>query len=184
MGSEDTLNAVRARRTSTHPFLGFGSRHSVAWWTDPDQAEAVALDALAYDGRGCMTPTAIYTPIEDGPELLAAAMKRIKVRFPTGRVYPAEAAFLRRRKMLANVTGRVVGDVLVLPPHLADATPTPGMATLHHGPMPELDPNAISCVGTDGGPVPNIRTVPLGTMQAPDLDRTHDGVRWTRWPER
>lgn len=182
MGSDDTVAAVHASLPHPERLLAFGSRHSVAWWTDPDSASRLALDLVLYDGRGCMSPTAVYSPLPDAAELLDDAIRRVRFALPLGTVHPAEAAWIRERSALAKVLGRVVGRVLELPAEHARARATPGVAVLHpvatldEVPLPSM---GISVLGTDADVAPSgIRTVPLGRMQRPTLQRLHDGVPW------
>ncbi|MCA9571913.1 MAG: hypothetical protein KC656_28945, partial [Myxococcales bacterium] len=90
MGSDATVEAVRAALPDPSRLLAFGSRHSLAWWTDPTHAVDLALDRVLYDGRGCMAPTGIFSPIPDAAERLAEALERARAVVPLGTVHPSE----------------------------------------------------------------------------------------------
>ena len=99
MGSDAT---VRTLQSSCADVLGFGSRFSVAWWTNPASADALATDLALHDGRGCMSPVAIFSPLPDAAERLTAAMERAQQRLPRGSLSPAEGALIRERGALAR----------------------------------------------------------------------------------
>lgn len=182
MGSDATVEAVRAALDAPERLLAFGTRHSVAWFTDPMRAEWLALDTVLYDGRGCMSPCAVYSPIASAADLLANELAQAREVLPLGTVHPEEAAWIRERRMLAKVTGRVVSEhVIELPPEHASPRPTPGVVTVHpvgrFDDVP-IDPDRLSVLGSDRETRDDVRTVPLGRMQRPALDRLHDGVAW------
>ena len=190
MGSDATLDAIRATLTDEQRLVGFGTRISVAFWTDPQQADALALDLALYDGRGCMSPVAVFTPLPDAVELLAAAMERAEARWPCGALRPGEAAAVRSQRALARVLGAERSGpgwaVHQLPVDRFDvARAFPRVAVLHPADrqafLDTIQPwnGRLSTVGTDTRlEVRDARVCPLGRMQRPPLERRHDGVDW------
>ena len=182
MGSDETVAAVQAALPHPERLLAFGSRHSLAWWTDPEQAAQVALDHVLYDGRGCMAPTGVFTALPDGADRLAAALQVLREGVPLGSLHDAEHAWARERRALARVVGRELGPyVLELPAGLWTPRAIPGVAQVYRADRLEdlpLEVDRISVLGTDREQVPGVRCEPLGRMQRPPLDRLHDGVRW------
>jgi hypothetical protein len=190
MGSDATLAAVRSTLTDAQRLVGFGTRFSVALWTDPAHADAVALDLAMYDGRGCMSPVAILTPIPDAVDRLATAMQRAEDRWPCGALAPGEAARIRSQSAVARVLGAErTGPgwaVQQLPLDRFDPSRAlPRVAVLH--PADEAAFRAalrswiphLSTVGSDVPlAIPGVRVCPLGQMQRPPLVRLHDGVDW------
>lgn len=189
MGSDATLAALRAE-LAPGVLLGFGHRFSVAWWTDPAQADALALDLALFDGRGCMSPVAVFSPIPDAGVRLAAALDRVEARLPRGAVRPAEAARIRERVALARVLGAArIGSasaVLELPIDRFEPTGLPRVVPVHAcdraGFVSAIRHVAheLSTIGTDETVGLGVRESPLGWMQRPPLDRLHDGVDWLR----
>ncbi len=190
MGSNATLKAIREALADHQHLVGFGERFSVAFWSDPARADALALDLALYDGRGCMSPVAIFSPIPDALDLLADAMQRAEDRWPCGALAPGEAARIRSRQALAQVVGSHRSGtgwaVHQLPVDRFDpAAALPRVAVLH-----EADQDAflrvvqpsfsrLSTVGSDAPlAIPDVRVCALGAMQRPPIDRLHDGVNW------
>ena len=141
-GRDDTLRAIRARCGAETRFVPFGHRASVGWLDtaacaalDAPRADAIARDALLYDGEGCLSLHALFAEAQGEPlarvaALLAAACERISLEFPSGTVPPARAAAAAQSRGLAAFraaagTGAVYrgGDatIVVDPPH--DETP-------------------------------------------------------------
>lgn len=188
MGSDATLAGLQTGLGER--LLGFGHRFSVAWWEDPAHAEDLALDLALYDGRGCMSPVAVFSPIPDAAARLADAMAALEVRLPRGRLTPAEGASVRERTALARVLGRAtVGPawaVLELPVERFTPAGLPRVATVHTASFPAflaaIEPFApsLSVLGTDRPTGLTVRECALGRMQLPPLDRLHDGVDWLR----
>lgn len=186
MGSDATIAALREQVGDR--LLGFGARYSVAWWSDPARAHDLAWDLILHDGRGCMSPTAIFSPLPDAASLLHQALTELAV--PRGPLAPIEAARIRERVALARVLGEAhLGTdhaVIGLPASHAAATGFPRLAVIHPASSPQelldrLPSQRLSVIGTDS-PLPHTphRTAELGTMQKPPLDRLHDGVDWLR----
>lgn len=185
MGSDATISSIRSVLPNPSVLLGFGHRFSVAWWKDPDHAEDLALDLAMYDGRGCMSPVSVYSPLPDAGPRLADAMRRVARVLPLGTISGLEAARARERRARATVLGRVHDSVCELPL----AGPSPGLCrtpVLHRcdrsaflqAIAPHLD--HLSSIGTDENLPVSTRQCALGQMQRPPLDRLHDGVDWVR----
>src|SRR5690606_28659711 len=117
MGRDETLGVIRRRTKPGARFVGHGSAWSLAWATR--DLRALAADLALHDGRGCMSPAVVFSPLPDAAERLAEALRLAQSRWPRGAVEAAEAAAIRSRRALARVLGRVVevegGCVHVLP---------------------------------------------------------------------
>jgi len=189
MGSDQTLRAIEARLRPHQRLLGFGHRYSLAYWSDPALADAVALDLALYDGRGCMSPLGVFSPLPDAPKLLATAMERLQQRLPRGELGPIEGARIRERDSLTRVLGSALSGpdwaVHTLP---ASRFPTPALpraAVLHPADFNHFRAVVaahlphLSTLGTDTSiEAPGVRVCALGEMQRPPLHREHDGVDW------
>ncbi len=195
-GSDESLAALEGAlpkaapaglRASLH-----GHRASFAVVSgDPAWADALAWDAVLHDGRGCMSPHAVFCLGDTGPlsAALAQALERLHSEVPPGPLAPWQGSEWRRRCGLARVLGSsLAGDrwaVNTLPPREVGLGPLPRMLTVHPiqglealqglSQLPlstcatDLDPADISQLG-----FPRICTP--GNMQRPPLDRHHDGV--------
>lgn len=194
MGSDATVAEIGAEAGAARTLL-FGSRFSVAWLTELASVDALAADAALYDGRGCMSPVAVATPLplDVVCERLAEAMAAAESRWPRGETSPLESAAIRTRRAVARATGAVREGhgwaVLALPPARFVPSPLPRVIAVHA--LPDrgafaawLAPwsAALSTVGTDdpGLVVAGARVCALGQMQRPPLARLHDGVDWLR----
>lgn len=210
MGSDDTVVAVRSAAPARARVLAHGHRFSAAWVTgralpaDPRVPEGcgdpwgrVAADAALHDGRGCLSPAVVFTPLPlaEACDALADALARAEARWPIGRVAPDEGAAIRTRRALARVAGLVregpgwsvhglPADRLVpvaLPRSLAVVS-APDAAAAAATLAPWAD--ALSTIGTDdaddAAPLAAIapRLCPIGRMQRPPLRRSHDGEDW------
>lgn len=195
MASDETLSALRAALPPSTPLLGFGHRVSAAWWPasappTPADADALARDLAAHDGRGCMTPGVLLT---DGDplalaEALAPAMARAEARWPRGALTDHEGAALRARAALARAAGRCVdgpGCALhVLPAALATPDALPRALTLARVPDEDaaaawLAAHPLSTLVAPAGARHGLRAprvCPLGEAQRPPLLRWHDGI--------
>lgn len=103
-GSDETIRELRARVPIDRPFVAHGHKFSVAAVGReaelPAAAEALALDAALWDGRGCLSPAYVF--VEDAPagraeafaEALAAALERSAHALPRGTLADAERAWL------------------------------------------------------------------------------------------
>jgi hypothetical protein len=193
MGSDATIAAIRSALPPAAPFLGFGHRFSVGLATSEASLEAFAGDAALHDGRGCLSPVAVFTTLDPRKALegLADVMADAERRLPRGVVDPAEAARIRHREALARVVGAVrrgeAWSIHQMPAERFAPEALPRSPLL----IPVADPDearaailpwwgALSTVGTDTaldwGPGP--RFCRPGEMQRPPLRRLHDGVDW------
>lgn len=96
-GRDETMRAIRKQCAANARFIPFGHRTSVCYIPREalayeaeayDAARAAALDALLYDGDGCLSPHAIFTQRGGAlsPEVFAASFARacdeISAAFP------------------------------------------------------------------------------------------------------
>jgi hypothetical protein len=193
MGSDATIDRLRATLPPATHLLGFGHRFSVAWWTQLDQADALAADLAAYDTRGCLSPAAIFTPLpltDAGPRL-AEALACAEATWPRGAPSAIEAAHARTRRTVARAVGQTwEGDgwaVWGFPLALLEPVTPRRTASLYPAARLEDALTALtpwrpwlSSIGTDVAhpPLDPLRVCALGTLQRPPLDRLHDGLRW------
>jgi hypothetical protein len=143
-GGDEALRAIRAQLAPQARFVPFGHRTSIAFIpaaalgdveTAREHARAAALDALLYDGDGCLSLHALF--VERGgavaPEAFAALVaegaEALAARFPPPEA-PEGALSLRYRKRLAfreaNGAGRVLlagGAVIAFDPPRDEAPP-------------------------------------------------------------
>lgn len=188
MGSDATLDALRAALPDPSRLLGFGHRWSVAFWSDPTHAEALALDLALYDGRGCMSPLAVFSPLPDAGGRLADALASVSARLPRGSLSAGEHARVRERIALARVLGRswvgAYGAVCELPADRFVPDGLPRCVVVHPASHAEALERIrahvprLAVLGTDRPFGLDAREVSLGAMQRPPLDRLHDGVPW------
>ena len=190
MGSDDTVSQVRSSMPATARVLGFGHRFSAAWSLWGEDPTPLAADLAAHDGRGCMTPAVVFTDDLRQGEALAVAMAEAEARWPRGVITDAESAALRGREALARVTGRVwTGpgwSVHALPAARWSPVSLPRSAQLvvtsdaHALLAPWSD--ALSTLGstTPRHAPPHVRLAAPGQLQAPPVERHHDGVDWLR----
>jgi hypothetical protein len=124
-GRDDTLRTIRANLPGPTRFLGFGHRTSVGYVTRGSLAgeavakrcaRAAALDALLYDGDGCLSLHALFVE-RDGsldPErfaqIVSEACDEIAVEFPAG-VRPNDPRFELYRKRMHFRAAQGVGAV-------------------------------------------------------------------------
>ena len=211
MGSDETVRQVRAAAPKGALVHGHGHAWSCAWVTGqplpPDRRVPagftspwgrIAADAALFDGRGCLSPAVIFTPLplERALDPLAEAMQAAAERWPVGVVHPSEAALERQRRAHTRVVGtrrRGEGWALhgVSAAHVSPIALPRSVAVVS---VPSLDQavecagrwgRALSTVGTDDPSsaaawfeIGATRVCALGRMQRPPLDRVHDGVRW------
>jgi len=122
MGTDDTVEGIRATLPARARLLPHGHRFSAAWIVDdpspvdprvPEGFDSsfagVAADAALHDGRGCYSPVAVLTrlPLDEAVDRLVKSMERADKRWPVGTVSPAEHAAIRARRALARVVGVV-----------------------------------------------------------------------------
>jgi hypothetical protein len=212
MGSDETVREIGGSLPDSTRFLPHGTKFSVAWVTgveaeaDPripraftDTWGRVAADAALYDGRGCLSPSIVFTslPAPVAADALMAAMDRAAI-WPGGEISAAEGAAIRHRGALAKALGTslssVGGSVHAIPAERAIPAGLPRSIVLCE--MPDARAAAaalsrwsayLSTVGTDDPGSAAIfaaagasRVCPLGRMQRPDVVRIHDGRDWTQ----
>jgi hypothetical protein len=114
-GSDETVTAIRARVPVHARFVAHGHKLSAAVVgrdADPTRAaDALALDAALYDGRGCLSPA--YAFVEDVPagragafaRELARALERISGELPRGPLAPAEQVALQSLRAASAARG-------------------------------------------------------------------------------
>jgi hypothetical protein len=105
-GSNETITAVQHRAPKNLPFLGFGAKFGIAVVDrlDASTAQELAADLALYDGRGCMSPAAIFAREVDIPAV-EAALERAERWLPRGVVHPDEAMHTRRNLLAARSNG-------------------------------------------------------------------------------
>lgn len=182
-----------ASANPTVPVEQYGHRFSVAWVAGDAVAAAgpLAIDLVRYDGRGCMAPTAVFTPgdPDELAEAIAGQLQELEQRFPRGAVDPSLGPEWRRRLGLARVVGSSwTGSewaVTVTPPKYFTPAALPRMVNIH--PASSIDELRailapwrpwLSTLGTDadGISIDGVhRVCRLGWMQAPSIPRHHDG---------
>lgn len=185
-GSAETIAEITGR--SRIPVLGFGPRFGIAQLATlgAREAEGVALDHVLYDGRGCMSPAAVF--VHGGVDLdaMASAMAHAQVVWPRGEVSPAEAVEMRALSMLARVEGRMSGGadwlVVELPACHFRPRGLPRAVVIHRADRAEVV-RTLAPWGAQLGTVAGLacptalRECAVGEMQTPRGDRlTHDGV--------
>ena len=204
MGSDASMASIAAALPPETRFEPHGHRFSVAWvsghpleadpWVPDDFADpygSIAADAALHDGRGCLSPIAVFTAAPDAADRLAEAMARAELRWPRGRVSDLEHASIRARGALASVVGDVRSaaswSVHVLPGEHWEPIALPrSVALVQVANRAEAEAllaphrDALSTVGTDASWPAGPRTCRLGRMQRPHLARLHDGVDWLR----
>ncbi|MBN2798686.1 MAG: hypothetical protein JXX28_06005 [Deltaproteobacteria bacterium] len=213
MASDQTLAQLRQQLAPSVRFLPHGHRFSVAWVTgaalppDPlipaefqDPWGRVAADAALHDGRGCLSPVVVFTPLplSEAADALGEAMARAEARWPRGRIEPAEAARARALRAHARVGGAlregpgwaVHGLPLAAwsPAALPRGVALVQVAGLEQA-LAALGPwaGALSTVSTDDPrSAPRwvdagaTRVCATGRSQRPPLVRPHDGEDWLR----
>jgi hypothetical protein len=155
-------------------------------------AAGLALDAALYDGRGCMSPAAVFC-LGDAEALqraLALALAAIARDLPRGTIDPAVGPEWRRRCGLARIVGRCAeGEgwaAPLLPADYALASPLPRMLPVHPlrdlsqlAPLAALPLSSCATNLPDPGPLITLgfdRICAPGALQAPPVGRPHDGV--------
>lgn len=194
MGSDEAMDALRARLAPGVVARLFGHRFSVAW-AGPGDLDAVAEACWPFDGRGCFSPQVVFTPspLAEVVPALAGALARAEGRWPRGRIGAAEGARIRARGALARVVGveargaRHAVHGLPAGHWVPEGLPRcPAVVTVpDRGAAAEvLAPWSrwLSSVGDAGGAawfpdraVP-VRVCPPEALQRPPVDRVHDGV--------
>jgi Acyl-CoA reductase (LuxC) len=196
-GRDETIALVRASARRGAAICGHGAGLGVVVLTQAaqidDAAMRIALDVVAFDQRGCLSPRVVLVEgnLAQGTrvaEALHRELAGLANLVPRGRLDPNEREQARRWTDTVSFAGRTwqgsdhvvglgpEGEPLMLPPvgrhvHVANARSLENARSL-------LDPTArfIVAVGTDDPErvrhcVPgHARLSPLGAMQRPPLD--------------
>lgn len=185
-GKAETVRAVRQRCPPGVIFLGFGPRFGVSVVDAPTRE--LVQDYALYDGRGCMSPAAVFARNVD-LDALAGWMAEAEAQLPRGEVDPVEAAAIRGRVLLARAVGqrRSGPGWAVLQMPIAQFSPEalPRVLVVH----PFVDVEEVraavapwrSLLGTVATNLPGLylgapRMCAPGRMQLPPMGRNHDGV--------
>jgi hypothetical protein len=213
-GGDDAVNALLSRSRFPTRFYGYGHRVSFAV-IGPGSfggpagidraAEAVALDASAYDQRGCMSPHCVFvstdapwTPAEFAARLAERGFPSVEEWLPRGQLSADVSAAILQARGVAEFTAKAFPgeQSLVTLQTRPDFLPSPGGRTLHVIPYETQDAllhairplaGAISTVGLAidqrlEGPLTHElgrlgarRIARIGRMQRPIWLRHHDG---------
>lgn len=214
-GGDPAVNALMSHCRFPTRFHGYGHRVSFAVIgpRSDDLAELaldrvvedLALDASAYDQRGCMSPHCVFVsraarwrPEDVAQRLAEHGFPTVARRLPRGRVPIDVAAAVQQARGVGAFTGRAIPteQALVILHDDPAFRPSPGARTLHVVPydseedlLRELEPVAgsISTVGLMYPPTRELeftarlgrlgalRICRLGRMQRPIWLRDHDG---------
>ena len=199
MGRDETIRDIGKPLPNTTRYVGLGDRFSVAWVDGDTPWERLAQDIVLHDTRGCMSPTAIFTPLPLRPacEALQQALDCAAQTLPSGEVMPFEAAAIRARRQLAEATTGVAlasehGEVHGLRITLQPPAALPRCVAVYHVSTPQAMADALASsserLSTVGAPkashaffeaaFPRVRVCDVGDMQRPPLQRLHDGLDW------
>ncbi len=191
MGSDETVAEIR-KSYPNKPVLGFGHKFSIAWMVGDDWTR-LAEDVALHDGRGCLSPSVVFTPRSDGVERLSDVLAAAQRAWPVGQVTPAEGAAIRARSALARLLGEARkgagGSVHRLPVSHIDPAALPRAPLLVQVDSPVAANRALaawapwlSSVATDDSTVrawPGAsRVCAPGQLQRPPIPRLWDGHRW------
>jgi hypothetical protein len=213
-GGDEALRAIRARLAPQARFVPFGHRTSIGYLpagalgdveSAREHARGAALDALLYDGEGCLSLHALF--VERGgavtPEafaaLVAEAAQALAARFPPASSEPAASVLYRKRLAFreANGAGRVLlagGAVIAFDPPRDEPPPlhartlgiyavegTAEIAAYLRALRLPLEALALPAgPATDGAialatAAGVARIAPLGRLQTPPLGGEHGG---------
>ncbi|MEL6181127.1 MAG: acyl-CoA reductase, partial [Myxococcota bacterium] len=202
-----------ARRSRSIPCVVFGPGESVAvvpaeqGEPSEDVLDDLALDVVAYDQLGCLSPTALWVEQGHGEawaEGLAHALDMSAVHMPRGEVPDDAAAAIMQRRGTAAFLGRVfdVRDAVVLwePEPLEGESPryrtvpvhtytggAVGLAEALYAQNPSRLLLSAAVAGNDQVrrsyasallPLGIHRVCRPGTMQTPPATWHHDGMNW------
>jgi hypothetical protein len=210
MGDDASIHALRALSAGRARFCGFGHRYSVALVTPsalafPDEAiDALAVDHLAWNGAGCLTPR--WTFVQGTAADAVALARRAAARLPDlVNALPApplcagegaeRAAWLARTAFLGwSASGPGWGAAALPEPVLRPAPPprvlcfcpvsAPGELVRLLGPLGNrLQGLALAGVADEQAlvaalsPLGLSRIAPAGRLQRPPVHWNHDDVR-------
>ena len=188
LGSDETLQTLRAMTPEDTAFVGHGHRVSVAWLDGGGDAALLALarDVCAWDQAGCLSPQVAWTTADPRALLpgLAEAFRRVEASLPMA--LPPEAKAARQvARTFGEMTGQVVEteSALICALDTPEFRPTPGHRVLWVLPAEISALSALasklSTVGISGrlGAAlgEGVRRCALGEMQRPPLAWAHDG---------
>ena len=211
-GRDDALRAIRARCGVETRVVPFGHRATIGRLTARDAAalapalaDAIARDAVLYDGEGCLSLHALFVDV-DGDALgeiaqrIAGGCERASLEFPAGRLAPERTAAVAAYRGVAAfraAAGRGAlyrgGDATVVaappfdepPPFLPRVLPVIGAddhAIASYVAQQHLPVQALGVVAPDSAAVAlaarigAVRVAPFGTLQDPPLAGHHGGI--------
>jgi len=188
-GGATALAAIAERLPPGVAWLPFGPRFGV---TVVDRIDArTVLDHALYDGRGCMSPAAVFARHVD-LDALADLCADAERQWPRAPLDPADAVAIRTRVALARALGAArVGPAwaaLRLPVDRFSPVALPRVVTVH--PFETLDEVAgalaphAHLLGTLASDLPEaaslgparLRRCLPGALQTPAADGVHEGV--------
>ncbi len=192
-GSTETVEQITAAYPQS-TVKGYGHRLSIIVCEgSPHEAPLIASDLVAYDTRGCMSPTAIFclNPPEHLKGALHIALSELAQSRPLGATDPLMGPEHRYQQSLAKASGSFsqhgTHSIRILPASFWSPVALPRVASLHQlssvsqlkfllrsyedqlstlGHSIEI-PDAIRCLFP--------RTCKLGELQRPPFPREHDG---------
>ena len=158
-GSDEAVNSLMSLCRFPTRFYGYGHRVSFGVLGPTDErsgelaidqiAEDVALDAAAYDQRGCMSPHCLFVSQNGSwsPEIVAERLAvhgfpRVAKQLPRGRVDDETAARVFQALGVCEFTARVLPSeqaTVVLHSGEPQFHASPGARTLHVVPYDEFD---------------------------------------------
>ena len=193
-GSDDTLAELDSQIPSSLRRSFHGHRASVAVVSGQNPthiAEALAWDLVLYDGRGCMSPSAIFClgNTEELAQALASALAKVGDTIPPGSLEPWQGPQWRSRTGRARALGRCLegSQWAVCTTEMSELEPNlPRMAVLHEihdlQSLSFLKDLPLSTCATDLDCSRELEALGFhrictpGDMQRPPLNRAHDGV--------
>ncbi len=187
LGSDATVQAVRARVPESKGFRGFGHALSAAWLgtLELDALRGLSRDLIAWDQAGCLSPQVAWSkaPVLEAIDKLASQVIRIEEQLPMLVSPERHQAHHTARALGTAMGGKVIITSNTHLVALPDPTfrPSPGFRTLYVLPMKGAKPQALgrhlACLGVSGRPPrgldKRVRICRLGQMQRPPLSWIH-----------